>query len=304
MSKVYRRRRWDDDDPRFVIDAPGATAGPDRQSPDPYTPDPSPERDEGLPPGARWANWADADARGPLPPPDWLITDGDAVDHDRGVIKTGKEADVHLVERTTPDGRSCLLAAKRYRDRDHRLFHRDAGYLDGRRVRRSREMRAMANRTDIGLAIIAGQWATAEHRALARLWSLGIPVPYPVQLDGTELLLEFVGDADGTAAPRLAQLRPDRAELTDLWVDLWGSLTALAEAGYAHGDLSAYNLLVRAGRVWIIDLPQIVDVGGNPQGPEFLRRDVANVTAWFAARGLPLDADGLAAELLERVRGR
>ena len=295
MSKVYRRRRWNDDDPRFVVPAPDVEPGDAATTADP-------ERDEGLPPGARWANWADADARGPLPPPDWLLTDGDAVDHDRGVIKTGKEADVHLVERITPDGRSLLLASKRYRDRDHRLFHRDAAYLDGRRVRRSREMRAMANRTEIGREMIAGQWAVAEHRALARLWQLGLPVPYPVQLDGTALTLEFVGTDDGTAAPRLAQLRPDPAELTALWLDLWASLRTLAEAGYAHGDLSAYNLLVHDDRVWLIDLPQIIDVVGNPHGPSLLRRDVANVAAWFAARGLPHDVDALADELLALAR--
>ena len=292
MSKVYRRRRWNDDDPRFVLPSPddGDTAA---------TP---PDLDEGLPPGARWANWADADARGPLPQPDWLVTDGDAVDHDRGVIKTGKEADVFLVERWTPTGQTCLLAAKRYRDHHHRLFHRDSAYLDGRRVRRSREMRAIANRTEIGRAIIAGQWAVAEHRALARLWQLGVPVPYPVQLDGTDLTLEFIGSADGTAAPRLAQLRPDPATLTSLWVDLWASLVTLAEAGYVHGDLSAYNLLVHDDRVWLIDLPQIVDLIGNDNGPTFLRRDVANVSAWFAARGLVHDVDALVDELLDRAR--
>jgi RIO kinase 1 len=85
---------------------------------------------------------------GPRPVPDWVVTSGDAVDTDRGPIKTGKEADVHLVERHDPaSGDTSLLAAKRYRAADHRLFHRDAGYLEGRRVRKSRETRAMANRT-------------------------------------------------------------------------------------------------------------------------------------------------------------
>ena len=82
-------------------------------------------------------------------------------------------------------------------------------------MRRSRENRAMAGRTAFGRQMIAGQWAAAEFAALARLWEIGaghdrIAVPYPVQLLGTELMLEFVGDAEsGTAAPRLAQLRPD-----------------------------------------------------------------------------------------------
>ena len=60
-----------------------------------------------------------------------------------------------------------------------------------------------------GRDLLSGQWASAEFAALSGLWSDGVAVPYPVQLSGTELLLEFVGDPDGQAAPRLAQLRPD-----------------------------------------------------------------------------------------------
>lgn len=298
MTKVYRRRRWDDDDPSHFTSLDPAVVADVAQLFEPTDDEP------GLPPGAHWSGYADADQRGPTPLPPWLVTHGDALDHERGVLKTGKEAEVHLVERIAPDGTACLLASKRYRSREHRNFHRDAGYLEGRRVRRSREMRAMANRTAIGLEIIAAQWAVAEFGALARLWELGVPVPYPVQRDGTDLVIEFVGDADGTAAPRLAQLRPDRAGVHALWLDLWSSLCLMADAGLTHGDLSAYNLLVHHERVWVIDLPQIVDVVGNPQGPTFLRRDVANVAAWFGARGLVLDAERLSADLLDRALGR
>ena len=146
-----------------------------------------------------------------------MITDHAAVDTELGVLKTGKEADVHLLERAVPDtGRSVLLAAKRYRSAEHRMFHRDAGYVEGRRVRRSREMRAMTRRTEFGRDLLAGQWAAAEFTALARLWADGVAVPYPVQLDGTELLLEFVGSPDGAEiwsrpAPGPAPARPGAA---------------------------------------------------------------------------------------------
>ena len=202
-------------------------------------------------------------------------------------------------------GRRVLLAAKRYRTAEHRMFHRDAGYVEGRRVRRSRETRAMARRTEFGRDLLAGQWAAAEFAALSRLWADGVAVPYPVQLAGTELLLEFVGSPDGAAAPRLAQLRPDPDQLADLWRQLVDALRGLARHGLTHGDLSAYNLLVHSpdgvpSRLVVIDLPQVVDVVGNPQGPAFLARDVARVADWFAARGLPA-AVGAADALLDEL---
>jgi RIO kinase 1 len=255
-----------------------------------------------LPPGTdRWTTWGDGE-QGPHPRPGWVVTELAAADTELGVLKTGKEADVHLVRREVPDsGRGCVLAAKRYRSNEHRMFHRDAGYLEGRRMRRSREMRAMANRTAFGRNLIAERWAVAEFAALSRLWSVGAPVPYPVQRSGTELLMEFLGDDLGTAAPRLAELRPAGDELVELWRQLVAALELLAGQGMTHGDLSAYNLLVHNGQVMLIDLPQIVDVVANPRGPEFLARDVANVMGWFRARGLPeseADAEDLTKELL------
>jgi RIO kinase 1 len=286
------RRRFDDEDPTFLKSSRPAP----RLAADPDPPDT----------GDRWSSW-DTGLRGPEPYPEWVVTELAAVDTELGVLKTGKEADVHLVRRGVPDGPSCLLAVKRYRDPDHRMFHRDAGYLEGRRVRRSRETRAMATRTAFGKQLIAGQWAAAEFDALSRLWPLGresgaIRVPYPVQLLGTELLLEFIGDAEaGQAAPRLAQTRPGPAGLAQLWVQLVDALTVLARAGLAHGDLSPYNLLVHDGQLVMIDLPQVVDVVANPRGVGLLARDVDVVTRWFLARGLEpavADAEALTAALL------
>ena len=221
-----------------------------------------------------------------MPHPGWLVTELAAVDTELGVLKTGKEADVFLIRRGVPGGRSCLLAAKRYRDAGHRMFHRDSGYLEGRRVRESRTNRAVANRSAFGREAIAGQWAHAEFSALARLYAAGLPVPYPAQILDTELLLEFIGSADGTAAPRLAETRPGPAELAGLWDQLVQALTALARDGLAHGDLSAYNLLVHDGRLVMIDLPQVVDVIANPRGAWYLTRDAENIGRWFTARGL------------------
>jgi RIO kinase 1 len=278
-----RRRRFDDDEPYFLK----------RQ--EPVAPPPADDLD--LVPYSTWDE--PGVLHGPEPRPGWVVTELAAIDDELGIVKTGKEAEVHLVRRAVPDtGPSCLLAAKRYRAAEHKLFHRDAGYLEGRRMRRSRETRAMANRTAFGRQVIAGQWASAEFAALCRLWEAGASVPYPVQLLGTELLLEFIGDPDGQAAPRLAQLRPTGADLTDLWRQLVDVLVVLARAGFAHGDLSAYNILVHHGRLVLIDLPQVVDIIANPQGRDFLVRDVGNVAKWFTARGLDVSVDELAEELL------
>ena len=259
------------------------------------------EVDDSPEAGTRWSTWDQSSPteKGPRPYPDWLVTDLAAVDTELGILKTGKEADVFLVERGVPGtNRSCLLAAKRYRSAEHRMFHRDAGYLEGRRVRESRKNRAIENRTDFGRELIAGQWAAAEFSALCRMYGAGVPVPYPVQIVGTELLLEFVGSSDGTAAPRVAEVRRD-AGLDDLWSQLVETMHIMAQAGFAHGDLSTYNLLVHDGRLVVIDLPQIVDVVANPQGREFLTRDARNVAAWFVRHGVTgADGDELAADLL------
>ena len=239
--------------------------------------------------GDRWSTWdqSTASERGPRPHPNWLVSQLAATDTELGILKTGKEADVFLLRRAVPDtGHSCLLAAKRYRSAEHRLFHRDSEYLEGRRVRESRASRAMANRTGVGREMIAAQWANAEFSALCRFYQAGLPVPYPVQILGTELLLEFIGEPDGTAAPRLAETSIRGTGLSDLWDQCVQITTMLARLGLAHGDLSAYNLLVHHGRLIIIDTPQVVDVFANPRGAEFLERDAANVGRWFASRGL------------------
>lgn len=275
---------------------------------DPETPadlDPRSGHDTGPDPDApSWSTW-DVAEHGPDPVPAWVVTELAAHDEDLGVLKTGKEADVHLLRRAVPGTDGCLLAAKRYRPPEHRMFARDGGYVEGRRVRRSREMRAMARRTGVGRELLAGQWAAAEFAALGRLWLAGAAVPYPVQLHGTEVLLEFIGH-DGVAAPRLAATRPGPVELADQFEQLRTALTVLARHGWAHGDLSAYNVLVEDGRLVLIDLPQVVDVVANPNGQDFLRRDCVNICTWFTARGLSpelADPEELFAVLVARVFG-
>jgi len=297
------KRRFDDDETTFGFDGdePAFAKRGRRRSSVPAWDD---DDADGLPDGDRWSTWDQpaGGERGPRPYPGWLVTELAAVDTELGILKTGKEADVFLLRRGVPGtGRSCLLAAKRYRDAGHRMFHRDSAYLEGRRVRESRASRAMANRTATGRQMIAAQWANAEFTALCQLYGAGVPVPYPVQVLGTEIMLEFIGEPDGTAAPRLAETRPRGSELAGLWEQLVRALATLAGHGLAHGDMSAYNLLVHRGRLIMIDLPQVVDVIANPRGAQFLDRDAANVAKWFSARGLS-GAEPAPAELAALLR--
>ena len=252
--------------------------------------------------GQRWSTWpaATPTERGPEPRPAWVVTSAGALDTELGVLKTGKEADVFLVERAVPgDARQrTLLAAKRFRSTEHRTFQRSSVYTEGRGVRNTRDARALAKKTGFGREVAAGAWSFAEFQALSRMWQLGAPVPYPVQVSGTEVLMEFIGDPDGTAAPRLAQIRGDRAELTGFYAQVVEIMRAFAAAGFAHGDLSPYNLLVHGGRVRVIDLPQIVDIISNPQGLDLLHRDCVNVCDWFTRRRVECDAEELFADLL------
>jgi RIO kinase 1 len=262
----------------------------------------------------RWSTWLSVEplCRGPEPRPDWVVTSQAAVDTELGILKTGKEADAFLLERAVPGsedlddpvGQSVVMVAKRYRGEDHRTFHRSTAYTEGRKTRNTRDARAMAKKTAHGRAVAAGQWAWAEWQALVRCHGLGLPVPYPVQLDGTELLMEWItveGEDGAETAPRLAQTRPGRPLLESYYEQLREAMAELARHGVVHGDMSAYNILAAGDRLVIIDLPQVVDLVGNPAGMDFLMRDCTNVVGWFRARGLEVDEQDLFGELLAQA---
>ncbi len=252
--------------------------------------------------GQRWSTYLDVErlCRGPEPLPDWVVTDRAAVDTELGVLKTGKEADVFVVRRAVPGTEGALMAAKRYRGEEHRTFHRSSSYTEGRRTRNSRDARALSRKSAFGREVAAGQWAWAEWHALKRFWAAGVPVPYPVQIDGTELLMELITH-DGEAAPRLAATRPDRDLLGHYYDQLRDALGALARDGVAHGDLSPYNVLAAGERLVVIDLPQVVDLVANPAGADFLLRDCHNLCTWFQRRGLDVDEHDLFGEVIAQA---
>lgn len=263
----------------------------------------SPQVDE-LDEDQRWSTWSETAHtldRGPQPFPDWLVQHDGAIDTELGVLKTGKEADAFLIERALPEqhrtdrpGEATLMVAKRYRSPELATFHRSQSYTEGRRTRESRVGRAIARGTSFGRDAAAAQWARTEFDALHRLFSAGLAVPYPVQIVGTEICMEFIGTDDGErllAGPRLHEMRPD-ADVAEQWaLELRHFVLDLADLGYAHGDLSPYNVLVdprsEAQELVVIDVPQVVDLVANPHGPEFLRRDCVNVCTWLRGHQAP-----------------
>lgn len=222
--------------------------------------------------------------RGPQPPPSWVITSDQALDTDLGVLKTGKEADVSIVERRL-HGEVNVLAVKRYRPPEHRDFRNDSVYRAGRRLRDRRAQKAVDQGSSKGEPFKADEWAAWEFDALAAMWAAHAAVPYPVQRRGTEVMLEFLGDDDGPA-PRLVDADIDASTATELFEQARELLALLAELGIAHADLSAYNLLVWHDRLYAIDFPQASDLITNPMGLSLLHRDVSNVCGFFARRGV------------------
>jgi RIO kinase 1 len=244
------------------------------------------------------------------PNPPWLVGEP-FTEVDLGPLRAGKEAQVDVVERTGVDGWTCLLARKRYIPRTvtskgtlealgvqrASTFHNDVEYREGRQFRKSRDRRAVEAMTTYGRRLLQDRWTGHEFEVMTRLWHAGVSVPFPVSFGDDVFVLEYVGDRDG-AAPQLARARLDRTTLEDAWAQLVEALHAMTGEGIVHGDLSAFNLLWWDGRLLVIDLPQAVDLAANPQGFEFLHRDVVNVCRWFARRGVEHDAEEVFAELL------
>ena len=243
------------------------------------------------------------------PEPDWLVAEP-WTDVNLGPVKSGKEAQIDLIERTGSDGRSCLLALKRYAPRKvtskgqleeagfarSSSFRHDVEYREGRQFRKTRDRRAVERMTAYGKRLLQSRWTDHEFTVTRRLWEHGVNVPYPVAFADDEYLLQFIGDA-AQAAPQLAQSRLDGDRLAAAVDQIVDGLHGIVGAGFVHGDLSAYNLLWWADQVWFIDLPQAVDLAANPQGLNYLHRDVVNICEWLNRRRAETDAEELFDEL-------
>lgn len=220
-----------------------------------------------------------------------LIEDG-LVDEVLRPLMSGKEAAVYVVRCG-----SQVRCAKVYKEANKRSFRQAAQYQEGRKVRNSRQARAMSNGSKYGRKETEEAWQNAEVAALFRLASAGVRVPKPYDfLDGV-LLMELVVDANGDAAPRLNDVHLEPEEAREYHSFIIHQIVLMLCAGLVHGDLSEFNVLLGPEGPVIIDLPQAVDAAGNNHAFSMLERDVANMSGYFGHFAPELKATRYAREM-------
>ena len=196
-----------------------------------------------------------------------------------GVVRqltSGKEAMVFVV--------SCgddVRCAKVYKEANKRAFRQSVDYTENRKVRNSRQARAMAKGTRYGREAQEAAWQNAEVGALFRLAAAGVRVPTPYNFHEGVLLMELVTGDDGQAAPRLNDVIFDAEQARQHHGFLIDQVVRMLRAGVIHGDLSEFNILASSDGPVIIDLPQAVDAAGNNHAHRMLERDVANLRNHF-----------------------
>ena len=206
-----------------------------------------------------------------------LVEEG-LVDEVIGQLMSGKEATVYIVR--------CgehIRCAKVYKDAKQRSFRKATSYQEGRKVKNSRQARAMEKGSRYGRRMQEDVWQSAEVDALYRLAAAGVRGPQPhICFEGV-LLMDLVVDADGGAAPRLNDVALSEAVALEFHAMLVNQVVRMLCAGIIHGDLSEYNILVDENGPVIIDLPQAIDAAANSTAAEMLERDVNNLRSYFSA---------------------
>lgn len=191
-------------------------------------------------------------------------------------LMSGKEAEVFVVR-----SGDILRCAKIYKDAKNRSFKKKTDYTEGRKVRDSRQARAMSNKSKFGKEEAENEWQQTEVNALAMLSRVGVRVPQTyAYIDGV-LLMEMICDANGDPAPRLHEVELSAEKANEYFLVVLRDIVRMLCAGIVHGDLSEFNILLSASGPIIIDFPQSVQATANSALTIF-ERDVSSVTAYFA----------------------
>ncbi len=202
-----------------------------------------------------------------------LIEEG-VIDEVLRPLKSGKEATIHVVRSGTD-----ILCAKVYKDMAQRSFQATTQYQEGRRVRGSRQARAMRKATKFGRQEQHAAWKNAEADALYLLVQAGVRVPQPRGYFNGVLLMELVTDDNGHNAPRLDEVELSAETARSFHTELMRDVVRMLCIGLIHGDLSEYNVLVAPQGPVIIDFPQVISASGNNAARTMLLRDVHNLRA-------------------------
>ena len=210
------------------------------------------------------------------PPRLQVLIDEGLIDTVVRQLMSGKEAMVFVVRQG-----EHTLCAKVYKEATNRSFRQAVDYTENRKVKNSRQARAMAKGTKFGREAQEAAWQSAEVDALYRLAAAGVRVPRPQQFIDGVLLMELVADAEGDAAPRLNDVVFTPEQALAHHATLIKEVVRMLCAGVVHGDLSEFNILLAADGPVIIDLPQAVDAAGNNHAQRMLLRDVTNLKDFF-----------------------
>jgi RIO kinase 1 len=200
-----------------------------------------------------------------------LLDDG-MIDEVLRPLKSGKEASVYVVR-----SGAQVLCAKVYKDMAQRSFQARVVYQEGRKVRGSRQQRAMGKATKFGKREAETAWKNTEVDALYRLADAGVNVPQPHGHFHGVLLMALVTDADGHSAPRLGEVELEPEQARDYHARLVGDVVRMLCLDLIHGDLSEYNVLVAPDGPVLIDFPQVLSASGNNAARKLLLRDVHNI---------------------------
>jgi len=199
-------------------------------------------------------------------------------------IKTGKEASVFLGRNA--DG---LVAVKVYTDLRVRSFKRDELYREGRFIGDSRIEKAIEQGSARGLEAHQILWVSEEFRQMKHLNQHGVAVPQAIAVNGIALVMEFIGDENGTPAPRISDLKLEKDQAEEAFRQSVQNLKRIVRAGRVHGDYSAFNILWQDEKAVVIDFPQVMELKNNKNAEAFLRRDVYSLCKSFIKQGVKAD---------------
>jgi RIO kinase 1 len=212
-----------------------------------------------------------------------------------GELKSGKEGTAYCC-RAHPSTGYDFLAAKVFRQSNHRTFRNDALYREGAVILNAHDRRAARKKTDWGREVKFGSWLAHEYETLATLHEAGADVPRPLRQAENAILMEYIGDADG-AAPALQAVTLGPDEVRPLFDRMMGNIELFLRLNIIHGDLSPYNVLYHRGVLTVIDFPQAVDPRSNPNALQLLSRDVHHIARYWQRYGVKCDPERMARHL-------